>query len=151
MESIEKQLIMEDPFYRLELSLATKIAFVAYMGDFDIEKYKATTLAMLDLFEEGKALYAIADHRNTEPLPKEVQKWFVHDLSRILKAKFGKQLDQIVLVSIVNTDDPVRKAIAGFLVYMLKLFIGVKCYYVGTMEDALACCGITESRVESLE
>lgn len=148
MNHIEKQLMIEDSFYRVELSLATKIVFVTYFGNFDVEKYKEANFAVLDLFEQGKANAVIADHRNTDPLPKEVQKWFVHDLSRILKTRFGKQIDQLILVAIINSHDPVRKAIAGFLVYMLKLFIGVRCYYVGTEEEALACCGYLESRVE---
>lgn len=149
MGPIDKQLMIEDSFYKVELSLATKIVFVTYVGDFDVVKYKEATLAVLDLFEQEKVYAVIADHRNTDPLPKEVQKWFVHDLSRIIKSRFGKQLDQLVLVSIINSEDPVRKAIAGFLVYMLKLFIGIKCYYVGSEEEALNCCGYLESTVES--
>ncbi len=142
MEFTDKQLLHDEPFFKIELSASTSILFLTYSGEFDFDRYKESCMMVIDFMANGKCRYLISDHRFIDVLPREAQKWFTGEMTQIIKTKLGKDLDKLVFVAITSKKDPVRNVVAGFLAYMVNLFIGARFHYANTLEEALAYCDI---------
>lgn len=135
-------LLEQDSFFEIYSIQEFKAVYVEFRGDFDVEKYKYVCQKTLDLSVEHKSLAVVSNHTKTTPVPKEAQKWFTIEFSKVIKEK-AHETPNLQLVIINLKKDPLLQNIAQFVGYLFNLMTDLKFKYLHSKEEAWEYLGIS--------